>query len=233
MGTLCDALLDGAIVLVESALEESAKASSAKAAEQRRKMMMAQSGMARRSSSAPSLSRMSVQGDLGAGFSQTVLNQNSTCVSDSSEVVGLGFTMKGLPRDSWEAWNTGNFHACPQGEPYVERIAATAAAQRPRRRIVRRRENLADQRKYCWPMMKTNFPDVWDATSDPYAPRTTKHGGASAEVEREPPIGVDRLGRTTFPYSLVSHRAFIESQPDPVLKEKAKKIAPLRTTTIW
>jgi len=44
-------------------------------------------------------------------------------------------------------------------------------------------------------------------------------------------IGKD--GKTTFPYSLASHRAFLDALPDPALRAKARKLAPVRTTDTW
>jgi hypothetical protein len=104
-------------------------------------------------------------------------------------------------------------------------------------------------------MTATNFPTHWDkatqrrdardrlnmapipaAASGERGARREAPGiaspGAQAWKKDEPwLLGKDRLGRTTFPYSLALHRAFLESQPDPVLKEKAQKVAPLRLTT--
>lgn len=43
-------------------------------------------------------------------------------------------------------------------------------------------------------------------------------------------LKLDQEGKTIFPYSLVSHKAFLESQPHGWLKRRAQEVAPLRTT---
>lgn len=142
-----------------------------------------------------------------------------------------GFTMNGLTKDSWEAWNARNYHKCKPLDPFMTRIENATRMQRPHRQLVKRVERDSDQRKYLWPMAKTNFPEAWNKAT--YKPRS-RHIDYEEEYEDdEPPPGwLLRLkgGKTTFPYSLVSHRAFLDSLPDPVLKEKARKLAPLRLT---
>jgi hypothetical protein len=143
--------------------------------------------------------------------------------------------------DDWETWNRRKFHKCKEIEPYLSRVHKATDAQRPRRKlpppVVR-----ADARKYVWPMEKTNFPAVWEtATKAPEKPRwaparapppppTGVHEAVEEDDEVENGlIGIGRDGKSRFPYSLVLHRAFLDSQPDPVLKATAQKLAPLRT----
>lgn len=148
-----------------------------------------------------------------------------------------GFTMSGLTNDQWEAWNKRNYHKCKPLEPFVKRIEKATAMQRPNRRIDRpRASSLADKPKFIWPMTASHFPERWEAST--YRPRSRQGDFGSEEEASEEMSGPWLLrkgkdGRTTFPYSLVSHRAFIESQPDPVLREKARKVAPLRFTNEW
>merc|ERR1712139_382833 len=83
-----------------------------------------------------------------------------------------GFTMGGLTKDSFEAWNSRNFHKCKPLDPFVKRIEKATESQRPQRRMVHRpiHEQRADHRKFVWPMAATNFPEAWDRAS--YRPRT-------------------------------------------------------------
>mmetsp|Transcript_65870 Transcript_65870/g.121412 ORF Transcript_65870/g.121412 Transcript_65870/m.121412 type:complete len:374 (-) Transcript_65870:70-1191(-) len=147
-----------------------------------------------------------------------------------------GFTMAGLTDDQWEAWNQRTYHKCKPLEPFTKRIEKATLMQRPNRRIERRRtSSLADKQKFIWPMTATHFPERWEANT--YRPRS-RQSDLTMQQEGEEPEGdwllrLGKDGKTTFPYSLVSHRAFIESLPDPVLKEKARKVAPLRFTGDW
>jgi hypothetical protein len=160
-------------------------------------------------------------------------------LSDSEPVASDGFTMGGLTKDSFEAWNTRNFHKCKPLDPFLKRIEKATESQRPQRRNITRSESTPDHRKYQWPITKTHFPAAWDRAS--YRPRAQIADYTNAEPGDEPEdlppdkwlLRVGRGGKTTFPYSLVSHRAFLESLPSPILKEKARKIAPLRLTSEW
>jgi hypothetical protein len=83
-------------------------------------------------------------------------------------------------------------------------------------------------------MTATNFPEAWNKATSPPKARTK----ANSEWDDDDEPGGEWLlrvkrGKTTFPYSLVSHRAFLESQPNPALKDKAKKLAPLNLTSSW
>lgn len=161
-----------------------------------------------------------------------------------------GFTTAGLARDGREAWATQRFHVSRRLDPLAVRIHEKTEAQRPCRRLVRQPDANPLGPKYSWPMAATNFPGNWDQATQRRDPRdragasaapTSMSGERSGRREPLPPqpfkkdenwlLGKDRLGRTTFPYSLALHRAFLEAQPDPVLKEKARKVAPLRLTT--
>jgi hypothetical protein len=94
-------------------------------------------------------------------------------------------------------------------------------------------------------MLATNFPAVWEKTAplkmkeDPGVPPAAKAEDEDEEWEDEEPKGYTWLqrkgrdGKTLFPYSLVSHKAFIESQPNPLLKAKVLEIAPMRFTDSW
>merc|ERR1711972_111932 len=140
-----------------------------------------------------------------------------------------GFTMAGLPKDSWQAWNTQSFHKCKSIEPLAKRIQNATDAQRPQRRsFITQKRRPPDHRKYLWPMTATNFPAAWNQATYPRA-----RFQAEPEVDDHDELKDGWLikikhGKTTFPYSLVSHRAFIESQSTPNLREKARKLAPLR-----
>jgi hypothetical protein len=145
-----------------------------------------------------------------------------------------GFAMSGLPKDSWEAWNSRDFHKCKPLDPLTKRIEKATEAQRPSRnsrmaqsQFIKRRDRDTDQRKYLWPMSATNFPSSWNTSTKPTQPKV------EIAEDDEPREGQEWLlriknGQTMFPYSLVSHRAFIDSQRTPLLKEKARKLAPLR-----
>merc|ERR1712232_1307514 len=132
-----------------------------------------------------------------------------------------GFTMAGLPKDSWQAWNTQSFHKCKSLEPLAKRIQNATEAQRPQRRdFITQKRRPSDHRKYLWPMTATNFPAAWNRATYPRA-----RFQLQAEVDDDDDEPRDgwllriKQGKTTFPYSLVSHRAFIESQSTPNLKE--------------
>merc|ERR1712087_902200 len=105
--------------------------------------------------------------------------------------------------------------------------------QRPRRHVPRKREDIEDLRKFSWPMTATNFPGVWDQTTRrrerPVATSRSERGAQAAEPEKEESrlLWLGKDGKTLFPYSLALHRAFLNSQPDPILREKARKLAPL------
>lgn len=151
-----------------------------------------------------------------------------------------GFTMAGLSKDSFEAWTTRSFHKCKPLDPFVQRIQKVTETQRPNRRLARpRATSLADKQKFLWPMTATHFPSQWEAST--YRPKSRQSELSAAPADDEEGevlegrwlLRIGKDGKTTFPYSLVSHRAFIESQPDPILKAKAQKVAPLRFTDNW
>jgi hypothetical protein len=157
--------------------------------------------------------------------------------------------MKGLPRDSHEAWMAHQYHPSEATDGFRTRIKDTTEAQRPHRRLVRPKpKSDDDQRKYSWPMTKTHLPEIWEDTTQKRKARMPRAamggagrrgGGADAGAEDDEDedkgnglLGVDtRSGKTTFPYSLVLHKAFLDSQPDEVLKAKAHIAAPLRLST--
>lgn len=165
------------------------------------------------------------------GTDKSLLRMGSSEEAASS----TGFPMSGLSSDPWEAWNARTYHKCKPLDPFMTRINNATQSQRPHRRIVKRVESVADQRKYNWPMAATNFPESWNKA--PQKQRPPIHDAREEEYDAEPPPGwllrITKGGKTTFPYSLVSHRAFLDSQPDPVLKEKARKLAPLKLTNAW
>lgn len=222
----CDAFLDGAVSLVEVSNKWNAVQSSST-----RSFASMQQSM-----SEPSLQEPKANRRLrNTSHTDKALLQMGLLEQDSN--ASEGFTMNGLSKDSWDAWNSRNFHKCKPLDPFVKRIEKATEAQRPQRRSVpvdqrARPEQRVDHRKYVWPMTATNFPEHWDRAS--YRPRTMTAKFDENDDERPGPdkwlLAVGRDGKTTFPYSLVSHRAFLESQTDPVLKEKARKIAPLRFT---
>jgi len=156
-----------------------------------------------------------------------------------------GFTMAGLSRDPWEAWNARRCHLSKPLDSFKTRIHNATETQRPRRRVSYPTNDQEDQRKYVWPMSATNFPEKWAAaTSRPRDKRdkgdkmsASKHGKAQrAEAEGQggkPLMSIGSDGKTVFPYTLVSHKAFLESLTDPALKETMCKIAPLPTSETW
>mmetsp|Transcript_50182 Transcript_50182/g.144310 ORF Transcript_50182/g.144310 Transcript_50182/m.144310 type:complete len:390 (-) Transcript_50182:99-1268(-) len=150
-----------------------------------------------------------------------------------------GFVQSGLPRDAKQAWNVQRYHACMPLESLPRRAALMTKARgttagATRRAVSASADENIDQRKYVWPMMATNFPDAWEE-------RTRKKqavgrgGKRGEEVQKEIKsetwhLKVDDEGRTTFPYSLALHKAFLESQSDPKTKAKAMMAAPVRLT---
>lgn len=242
-GAFCEAFLDGSISLVEVA----------------NKMNFAQDaslGNLQKSMSEPSLLKPSANRRLRiTSHTDKALLSMGHSEQQSSSSDG-GFTMNGLTKDPWEAWNSRNFHKCKPLDPFVKRIERATEMQRPSRRIVKRPEESPDLRKYVLPMSATHFPEAWDRAPEEEktpkrqsaAQRSATASSAQLEGTEEAPdeiteapdegvsqwlLKVGKEGKTTFPYSLVSHRAFLESQSDPILKEKARKIAPLRLTNDW
>eukprot|EP00933_Yihiella_yeosuensis_P049787 TRINITY_DN4712_c2_g1_i1.p1 TRINITY_DN4712_c2_g1~~TRINITY_DN4712_c2_g1_i1.p1 ORF type:complete len:469 (+),score=84.13 TRINITY_DN4712_c2_g1_i1:77-1483(+) len=164
-----------------------------------------------------------------------------------------GFAM--APRTKGDSWNLRKFHGSLPLDSYERRIRESTEMQRPKRRL-RRPERDPLGPKYSLPMLATNFAAGWDGCAPlPPKEKTAVLSGsgaaAAAAMSSSSPTGEDeddewdeeepqgyswlqrkgRDGKTLFPYSLVSHRAFLDSQTDPVLKEKAMKIAPLRMTS--
>merc|ERR1712008_326454 len=93
----------------------------------------------------------------------------------------------------------------------------------------------ADARKWLLPMAATHLPEAWDTATRRLPSHTMNPGrgsvSAAADTKERPDVlSIGKDGKTTFPYSLASHRAFLEAQPDPLLKVKAAKLAPLRLT---
>mmetsp|Transcript_63512 Transcript_63512/g.163460 ORF Transcript_63512/g.163460 Transcript_63512/m.163460 type:complete len:558 (+) Transcript_63512:125-1798(+) len=145
---------------------------------------------------------------------------------------GEGLTAKGLPM----AWNTRKYHACTHLSPIADRIKADTEAQRPKRQVAAKQDAADDQRKFVWPMTAVNFPGYWDDMTKPKQVaqrhgRGPPPGGQPVDEEGDNfLIRLDRNGQSKFPYSLAMHKAFLESQSDPILKEKAAQLAPLRLT---
>jgi len=143
-----------------------------------------------------------------------------------------------------DGWNLRQFHACKPLDSHVKRIQVATEQQRPRQRL-RRVDSDPLGPKHSLPMLATNFPAVYEKTAplkmkeDPGVPPAAKAEGEDEEWEDEEPKGYTWLqrkgrdGKTLFPYSLVSHKAFIESQPNPLLKAKVLEIAPMRFTDSW
>jgi len=215
VSSYADALIDGAVVLIEAMLQEKNAALNPKAKSQ------SESTLERR----PPLARQ----PRGAGQVR-----KADARSKSATQIG-GFALAGLPRDSLEAWKAIKYHPCQDLEPYRTRISLAVEEHRPRKRVDPRASQPPDLRKYNWPMMKTDLPHLWNATSASKAEVYSIGHIRRGKVARNfpPPLRVDRQGRTCFPYSLVSHRAFLNAQPDENLREQASRIAPLRTTTQW
>lgn len=143
-----------------------------------------------------------------------------------------------------DGWNLRQFYACKPLDPYLKRIQVATEQQRPRQRL-RRAEADPLGPKQSLPMLATNFPAAWEKTA-PLKMKPAEDAAAppaavdeDEEWEEEEPKGYTWLqrkgrdGKTLFPYSLVSHKAFIESQPNPLLKAKVLEIAPMRFTDSW
>merc|ERR1712187_723157 len=150
-----------------------------------------------------------------------------------------GVVMRDVPKDSHEAWIASrSYYPQSTTRPWVERIQKVAETQRPTRRL-RREAEITDLRRFSLPMMATHFPEAYDSlsrreTKPTYAHRVTSTQDVQTDDENlnaKPwllSIGKDR--KTIFPYSLVSHRAFLESQSDPRVRASAEQIAPLQLT---
>jgi len=152
------------------------------------------------------------------------------------------------PRSEDQGWSLKRFHACQPLEPFARRIHLKTEQQRPKRLIKRDdRDPLAP--KWVLPMLATNFPQTWDRNMPGINAKKSNIAGvaapapaaaATAEDEwEEEPKGYTWLqrkgrdGKTLFPYSLVSHRAFLQSQVGDELKAKALAFAPMRMTEPW
>lgn len=148
-----------------------------------------------------------------------------------------GFTTAGLSRDPWEAWNARRCHLSKPLDAFKTRIHNATETQRPRRRVPYPTNDQEDQRKYVWPMSATNFPKKWAAaTSRSHASKHGKAQRAEAEGQEgtaQPLMSIGSDGKTVFPYTLVSHKAFLESLTDPELRETMYKLAPLPTSETW
>jgi len=212
---LAEALLDSAVVLVEEetygAEEEATLSPEAPETLDDRTVRPPRGRMAL-SASAP---------DLRPGFAQGGPGHRSVLPQTMPLEMVNG---QGLPM----SWSTRRYHPCKQLSPLASRIKADADGQRPRR-LVRRVES-QDQRKFVLPMTATNFPDKWESMTRPRK-ATSRPGAAPAPAPTDEArwlIKVGPDGKTSFPYSLALHKAFLESQSDPLLKEKAIKLAPIR-----
>eukprot|EP00929_Paragymnodinium_shiwhaense_P019231 TRINITY_DN13187_c0_g2_i1.p1 TRINITY_DN13187_c0_g2~~TRINITY_DN13187_c0_g2_i1.p1 ORF type:complete len:475 (-),score=115.47 TRINITY_DN13187_c0_g2_i1:38-1462(-) len=194
-----------------------------------------------RSSSSTSLRMASGRGSVAGG----------TLGSSGRQATGAGrsgFAMAGLPQDTHEAWLAHSYHASVPGDSLQSRIQQATTQQRPYRRLQRPIQDMSsDQRKYSWPMGRAHHPEAWNEMTKKKpsmrVPRAHQKGKRGQQVEEEAEeeeeaakekrnllfLGPD--GKTRFPYSLVLHKAFLESQPTEALKEKAKKVAPLRLST--
>lgn len=220
----CDAFLDGAISLVEVSNKWNS--------------LQQSSGM-QHSMSEPALQKPKENQRLrNTSPSHKALLEMGLVEQEST--ARDGFPMSGMTNDTWDAWNNRNYHKCKPLDPFVKRIAKATEAQRPQR-IIAQREILekpkkeppvVDHRKFQFPMSRTNFPEAWER--ERYRQRQSPKASEVVDEDGAPPkwlIRVGKDGKTRFPYSLVSHRAFLEGQSDPILKAKAKKIAPLRLST--
>jgi hypothetical protein len=215
-----DAFLDGAITLVEVSNQWNA----------------GQSSTLHQSASEPSLQKPREKGRFqnGSPSPKALLGMGSV----EQEPTGAeGFIMNGLTGDNWEAWNSRSFHKCKPLDPFLKRIEKATESQRPQRCTAeRQRPNVkqstseVDLRKYAFPMTKTNFPEAYERTSR-FQRKPVREAPKSENAPADWLIKVGEDGKTRFPYSLVSHRAFLESQKDPHLKEKAERLAPLRLSS--
>merc|ERR1712232_1452586 len=88
--------------------------------------------------------------------------------------------------------------------------------QRPKRQVKRQPAGSGPQTKYSWPSTQYHFPEAWDKMTE-------------KRREGNPVLTVSEEGKSVIPYSLVLHKAFIESQPAS-LREKAASMVPLKLT---
>jgi len=172
----------------------------------------------------------------------TTMQRSASFSSTTGKRGKEGFPMRGLPHDSHAAWTvTRSFHECKPVEKYTSRIQRATRVQRPQRRLDRpSTHDPTDQRKYVWPTTKTHLPDLWEETTRKKrvgvgVGRARAHAILEPAVEPTAQgnglIGVDENGKTTFPYSLVLHKAFLDSQQTEDLREKARQAVPFRLTT--
>lgn len=222
---LCDAFIDAAVVLVETAKGWSHSSPPMQNSLGQSKMLKSASESALRAT----------------GQSRVSFEPQST-FGDTKHTTG--FTMSGLPTNEWDSWRSNKFHACQPLEPYMTRIAKSTEAQRPRRRKAAQSqgpqrsaqgEAPRDLRRYNWPMLASNLPDTWENMTAAKQPirrgqQLPAETGDAAKVPKDQVLSIGMDGRSLFPYSLASHRAFLNSQKDPVLREKARQVVPLRTT---
>jgi len=228
-GAFCDALLDGCLL----ALEED------------------EGWAPRRACLQPSASAPSLAGGLPRldkpravlGSPQLARLGLRSLEAPDRPAAAAGFTQSGLSKDGLEAWNVRRYHACQPLDPYVRRIEQAAAIQRPRRRFPPApgapgdAGGPGDQRKFVWPMARSNCPEGWDETTR--RRHVNVRRGSSAGLPPPPDAGggdaslltVGEDGKTSFPYSLALHKAFLESQSSSELRQKAVQVAPLRITT--
>lgn len=224
-GAFCDALLDACIVTLEEEQEQLAisPASGSGSA-------LTPSSSAPNLSTPQSLRQLSMTTPVGGSpwvSPQAMRQMDRTQQADQFGSLSL------MARSSSDSWTAGRYHACKPLESYTRRIEHAAAVQRPRRVLHPELPLSTDQRKFVWPMAKTNFPREYDqATRRP----VVKKRGVEQEPKKDDEhwlLDIGRDGKTMFPYSLALHKAFLESQPNDVLKEKALKVAPLRMTGAW
>lgn len=214
--TFVDAFLDGAILLLEQQQQQQSRQSSSTGFSSSSSSLQSESRTMDRTQHVPqALPFPQVWRPLPSADDRT----NNFLTSPKGE----------------KPWTTRRIHSSTSLLPLTTRIQQHATDQRPQRNLRRAPEDpLAP--KFSYPMLAHNFPEKWASTtsrpSDPGRPR-------SREAQTMPPhedIWLQRKGsdgKTIFPYSLVSHKAFLDSQSDPILKQKALKVVPLRMTTQW
>jgi len=161
-----------------------------------------------------------------------------------------GFVQQGLPRDSHQAWCTSkHYSSSPALKSWSAQIQNNVKAHRPaRRQLARQLEKSQPDEpdlsvKYVEPMTASHFPEHWKEMNKPKAAarpgRAGKRASLAVQVEPEEEQGTPNRpwlmtmngeGKTNFPYSLASHRAFFASIKDPALRDKAKAMIPLKMT---
>jgi len=168
---------------------------------------------------------LQVRGDRGpsGGRQRLVAGGRGAPAAAGSSIVAPreGFTQAGLPQNEREAWQRTHYHVCQPLQDYRTRIHQATELQRPKRQVKRTPASSGSQTKYVWPSTQYHFPEAWDKMTE----KPTEKWKESAPV-----MTVSEEGKSVIPYSLVLHKAFLDSQPAS-LRGKAESLVPLKLTS--